>query len=316
MRLALNSFLAGCRTTIRAPALVIGVFAASTLFVLPFAVALSARLSRAIVDTPLADPSSVRIAGEAWHTAIAQATGIGATFAPWTMGFAAPLENLSSVADRVPPSPALAALAASYLLFWVFLWGGALARLSRADARGVPAFIRAGVALFVPLLVVATGALVVQALLFLVVHPWLFGTAADWISFAAETERSAAAGRIALYAVFGLMLATLAAVVDLTRVHVATTVNPSIGAAVARTMRLLRSRPAAVISLWVLNASVLAFVLALYAAFDWRARGVPRVWTAIAIGQLYIAGRVAARILAAASQVHFVRQHAATDVQT
>jgi hypothetical protein len=210
------------------------------------------------------------------------------------------------VADRVAPPRAIAAVIVAYVLLWVFLWGGTLARLSRADARGLRAFVRTGLGSFVPLLIVTLAALVVQTALFLVVHPLLFDTAADWVDFAAGTERAAFVGRLGLYAIFGSLLALTSVIVDFTRVHVVTSAKGSISAALVRTARLLRARPTAIVSLWLLAALVFGALLALYAAFDLRARGVPRVWSALVVGQLYIGGRIVARVLAAASQVHLV----------
>ena len=75
-----------------------------------------------------------------WNEFLAQASGLGQTFVPAILGFAAVLDNLSRLADHKPLPPVTAAVVGAQLLLAVFLAGGLLDRLARdrvVGARGV-----------------------------------------------------------------------------------------------------------------------------------------------------------------------------------
>ena len=114
-----------------APALLAGVYLATLLLAAPLALALHGTIESHLGASVAADRVAEGVHWSWWEEFQAQAEGIERTFAPSIIGFAAPLANLSALADGNGPPAGLLALVALYLAVWSFLIGGILDRLAR-----------------------------------------------------------------------------------------------------------------------------------------------------------------------------------------
>lgn len=312
MKIALAAFLAGLRAVARAPGLLLGIFALTIAVAAPFGIAVFRALDDAIGSTEMADFTAIRLPVDWWDSFIAHASGPAATFTPAILGFAAPLDNLSAVLDATPRPLAAIVPAVIYGALWPLVWGAVLARFARDDHRGIRAFFRSGFATLGPMFRLAIGALAAYAVLFLVLHPLLFGPLYDWLTLAVDTEPAALAIRLLLYAFFGATLAGLSLVVDFTRIFIVLDRRRCSREALKSARAFLRRRGGAALIVYALSGGLFLVVLLGYAVFDLRARGVPRVWTAIVIGQLFIVARLAVRLVTAAAEVRLVQHDRST----
>ena len=73
-----------------------------------------------------------------WNEFLAQATGLGQTFVPAIIGFAAVLKNLSGIVDAVHVPRTLAMVIAVHLGVSLFLLGGVLDRLAATEPSALP----------------------------------------------------------------------------------------------------------------------------------------------------------------------------------
>ena len=260
-------------TVVRAPWLVIAVYAATL-----------ARRPAVRVDPGIAAERGARRAAGVWRRAgqidaewwqefRRHAQGLEATFTPNVIGFAAPLDNLSALLDGDTRPLILLLPVAIYAAVWMLLWGGVLERFVRGQPIGLRGFIRAGARYFVPFLIIGIAAVIVYAMLYATVHRVLFGPVFEWLASTVSTERAAFAWRVALYAVFGLLLLAVTAIADFARVDLVSGRGTKVpryisesGTEVPRStdlaieaaraaIRLIRSRPAAVFGLYSSTAS-------------------------------------------------------------
>ena len=140
-------------------------------------------------------------------------------------------------------------------------------------------------------------------LIYLSVHAVLLGTLYDAIAASVSTERDAFLARVALYAVFAAVLALLNAVFSFARIAIVAHGERNIVRALTRAWLFVRACLTSVTSLYVIFATV--FVLAMIAYGALELAGGSRVggWRAVAIGQAFIAFRLALRLGLGASQV-------------
>ncbi len=304
---ALRSLLDGAWMVLRAPALLAGVALLTLMTALPFGLVLGSRLQTALAHQPPIWRDAGEIDPEWWREFRHHARGIEATFTPTVIGFAAPLDNLSALLDRTPRPWVMVAPAVLYGLVWVFLWGGVLERFARG--RGLPprAFWAAGRRHAPRIAVISLAAGAASLALFLTVHPVLFGPVYDALAAGASHERSAFLWRLALYCVFGGLLAAVSLVADYSRIGVVT------GAGTAREAfgiggRFTRRHAAPVALLYVLTGMLFVALLVLYGATE--AWGGARVggWRAVLIGQGFILGRLAIRLTGAAAEVRLYQR--------
>jgi len=308
MPTAIAAFLSGCWVVLRAPGVVFGLFAVTVACAAPLAALLASRLQHLIGSTALADPNASLLPIDAWDTIRGHADGILATFTPAILGFAVPLENISTVADAIPPPFVVTVAGGVYGALWFLFWGGVLERLAAGKRRGIGAFSRACVAWCGPMTRLGLIVLAAYGLLFAVLHPLIFGPLYEVLAVQAETEKAAFAMRIALYATFGALLLIVSVVADLTRVHIVLTAQRRVREALRVSGRFVAAHAASVASLSLLNGMAFLIALGAYGAFDIRTRGSACAWTAIVVGQLYILARLTVRLLTAASQVELVRR--------
>ena len=132
----------GIRRVVRAPTLVAGVYLATLLLAVPLALALHGAIESHLGASVAAERAAGGVHWPWWEEFRAQAQGFERTFAPSIIGFAAPLANLSAMADGDGPPAGLTALVVLYLGVWSFLIGGILDRLARCSGSARPSSSR------------------------------------------------------------------------------------------------------------------------------------------------------------------------------
>ncbi len=293
------AFVDGLRRVKRAPWLVIGLWLSTLVLALPLSLALHGLIGEHLGSSMAAQAAAEGMNFDWWNEFLAQTSGVGRTFVPAILGFAAILANLSGVADASgPPSPVVWVVAAQLLLS-TFLTGGVLDRLARDRAIGAGAFFSAcGVQFFrfVRLGVVA-GA--VYAFLFINVHGWLFDALYPRLLEDLTVERTAFVYRLGLYVVFGALVLFANLVFDYAKVRAVVEDRHSMIGALGAGFRFVRRNPGATIGLYAVNAAAFVAVLLLYYL---AAPGAAANTLAFAVGQLFIVLRVIVRLQFAASQ--------------
>src|SRR5580765_7949501 len=86
----------GVRRAAKAPAIVIGVWLATALISLPLTLSIRAELMTHLGSSLAAESAAQGVNYEWMQEFVDQATGLGATFRPTIIGFAAVLDNLSA----------------------------------------------------------------------------------------------------------------------------------------------------------------------------------------------------------------------------
>ena len=294
-----TAFLDGLMRVKRAPWLVIGLWLSTLLLALPLSLALHAMLGEHLGSSMAAQAVAEGLSFDWWNEFLAQTTGVGKTFVPAILGFAAILQNLSGVADASgPPSPVVWVVVAQLLLS-TFLLGGLLDRLARDRAIGAGAFFAAcGVYVF-RFLRLSVVSIAVYAFLFITVHGWLFDRLYPRLITELAVERTAFFYRLGLYAVFGALVLFTNLVFDYAKVRAVVEDRRSMIGALSAGFRFVRRNPGATVGLYAVNS--LAFVAVLF-AYYLVAPGAAADARAFAIGQVFIVFRVTVRLQFAASQ--------------
>ena len=296
---ALRSFLDGLWQVVRAPGLILVVAFVTLVTMLPFALVLGERLRDALGHQPPINLDAEEIDAEWWMEYRARAQGLEATFTPAIIGFAAPLSNLSAVADGSPRPLALVLPVALYAVVWAFLAGGLLHRVDQRHRIGSRAFVRSGLRHLPQFVAITLAAALVAALLYLTVHAVLLGPVYEWGAARAGSERNAFFLRVAFYLVFGALLATVSIVADYARVNCVRAERVSLADACRGAMTFVRAHQAAVIGVYVLTGALFVLLLILYGLADRRFGG----WRGVVVGQAYIVARLAIRLTSLASEM-------------
>ena len=293
-----SAFVDGLRRVRRAPGLVIGLWLSTILLALPLAIALRGLID-AHLGASLAATSAVRgVNFDWWNEFLAQTTGVGQSFVPAILGFAAVLDNLSGVADARGLPLVVASVVATQLGVSMFLIGGVLDRLARDRALGAGGFFAACGVYFVRFLRLGAIAAAVYWFLFVTLHTWLFDGLYPRLIADVTVERTAFVYRMALYVVFAVPVLLANLVFDYAKVRAVVEDRRSMIGALSAGARFVVRNPAT-IGLYALNTMAFLLVLVLYFVV------VPdggSTLTAFAVGQVYIVLRVVVRLQFAASQ--------------
>lgn len=300
---AFQALARGIRAALHAPVVLLALVAATVAAAVPFGLMVGQRVQSALAHQPPIDLAAQEIDAEWWTEYRVHAQGLESTFTPTIIGFAAPLDNLSALLDRSPRPMILAFPVLLYTAVWAFLWGGVIDRFveQRGSLRRLAA---AGARHFVRMLAITIAALAIVILLYATVHALLFGAIYNGIASSLASDRNAFFLRVALYLVFGALLAGVSLLADYTRIHVVLSPAQPVRAAFAAAREFMRTRRAAVISLYLLNGLLFASLLIAYGLADRRFGG----WRAVVLGQAFIVGRLALRMVVAASEVSLVRE--------
>src|SRR5687767_7405088 len=293
----------GWRRALRAPWIIIGVWLMTVLLALPLALTLRGMLAEHLGASMAAETAAAGVNFDWWNEFLAQAAGIGQTFVPAILGFAAVVNNLSSIADASELPTVIASVVTAHIVVSVFLMGGVLDRLSRDRATGSYGFFSACGVFFFRFLRLGILAAAVYWVLFNWLHPLLFDTVFTELTHDLTVERTAFFYRVVLYLVFAVLLVTVNVLFDYAKIRMVVEDRRSAIGALNAAVRFIARQPGAAFGLYLLNTLVFASILALYALAAPGASGGIVAVVALFIGQLYIVLRVIVRLTFAASQI-------------
>lgn len=293
----------GIRRVNRAPGILVAVWALTLLVSLPLAAAMRSTLAGHLGASLAADSAADGVNSDWMQEFADQASGIGVTFKPTIIGFGAVLDNLSAFIDDAARPVAIIATASLYMFVWLFLAGGIIDRYARDRATGAHGFFAASGVFFFRFLRLAIVQWIVYMFLFANVHPWLFDTLYPRLTHEMTVERTAFLVRLALYAVFGVLLAASMLVFDYAKVRAVVEDRRSMLGALGAALGFIRRNAGAAASLFTANFALFAAVIALYALVAPGAGGAgASIWIGFAIAQLYILGRLWVKLVFWASE--------------
>ena len=282
-----------------APALVIGVWLSTLLLAIPLAIVLQQMIGAHLGASIAAQAAADGVNYDWWNEFLAQTSGVGATFVPAIIGFAAVMKNIATVADKTPIPTVISAVVITYMLVSLFLAGGILDRLARDRAVGAGAFFSACGVYFVRFIRLGMVMAIVYGTLFGPYHSWLFEALYPALIADLTVERTAFFIRLALYAAYAIPLFALNMLFDYAKIRAVVEDRRSMIGALAASARFIRRNALAVTGVYAINALLFLLVIGLYYLI---APGANADTLAFAIGQLYIVLRVIVRLMFAATQ--------------
>ena len=293
------SWTDGARRVLGSPAIIAGVFVATLLTAVPLALTL-----RGLIETHLGASLEAAAAADAvnydwWQEFTSQASGLGTTFTPTVIGFAATLDSISSVLDAQAEIVPVAAALATYLLVWIFLSGGIIDRYARQRPTRAHGFFAASGVFFWRFVRLAVVAGAVYWFLFTSLHGWLFTDLYARLIGGLAVEREAFAWRVALYLVFGLVVITANVIFDYAKIRLVVEDRRSAIGALLASLAFIGRHPGRVAALYGLNAVVFLGVVAVWAIV---APGAGVVWLGFLGSQIYVLARLGLKLQFIASQ--------------
>src|SRR5688572_5228935 len=299
----MRSFSEGWKRVRSAPALLLGVYAMTLVLALPLAITMRGLLRTHLGASLAADGAATGVNYDWWQEFSSQATGMGTTFTPTIIGFAATLDNVSSLLDGQRESAPVAAALALYLVAWTFLAGGIIDRYARQRPVRTAGFFAASGMHFFGLLRLAVMASVVYGWLFAYVHRWLF---LEWLVDHTRTmsvERDVFLWRVALYTVFGFLLVVVNVIFDYAKIRLVVEDRRSALGALSAAIRFVWRRLGRVAGLYALNAVTFLILMAIWALIAPGARGGGvTLWLGFFVAQLYLLARLALKLQFIASE--------------
>jgi hypothetical protein len=293
----------GVRRVGRAPALVAGVWALTLLVSVPLAVVLRGMLAQHLGNSLAADSAASGVNYDWMQEFAEQASGVGATFRPTVIGFAAVLDNLSAFVDNVPRPLVVVSAASIYILGWLFVAGGIIDRLARDRPIRAHGFFSACGVFFFRFLRLAAAQWLVYAFLFGFMHVWLFDRLYPRMIHDIPVERTAFLARAALYVVFGVLVAAGSVIFDYAKVRAVVEDRRSMLGAINAAIGFIWRNAAGAVTLFVFDVLLFAMVVAAYGAIAPGAGGAgATMWVGLAIGQLYVVARLAVKLAFWASE--------------
>jgi hypothetical protein len=293
----------GIRRVNSAPALLAGVFAVTLLVSVPMAIVMRGMLAQHLGDSLAADTAASGVNYDWMQEFADQASGIGVTFKPTIIGFGAVLDNLSAFIDDTERPLVVVGVASVYIVLWIFLAGGIIDRYARDRATRTVGFFASCGTFFFRFLRLAAIQWIVYALLFGVVHPWLFDRLYPRMTHEVSVERTAFFARLVLYLVFGVLVAACSMIFDYAKVRAVVEDRRSMVSAVSQAIGFIQRNYAAAVLLFLMNFAAFAAVVAVYAmvAPNSAGAGLP-MWTAFVVGQAYVAARLWVKLVFWASE--------------
>jgi hypothetical protein len=300
---AVGAWLDGWGRVLGAPAIVAGVFLLTLASALPLALVLRQSLQAHLGRSEMAIAAAEHVDYDWWQEFSAQATGVGATFTPAIIGFAATLDNVGSVLDGQAEPLAISLVLACYLAGWAFVTGGILDRYARQRRTRTHGFFAASGVYFVRFLRLAVLAGAFYWWLFDAVHPWLFDEVYPRLTRDFAVEREVFLVRLAMYAVFGLLLLFGNLVFDYAKIRAVAEDRRSMLGAIAAALRFITAHPGRAIGLYAANSAIFVVLLALWAAAAPGAGGDgASIWLGLLAGQTYVTARLLLKLHGLASQ--------------
>jgi hypothetical protein len=298
-----NAFVDGVRRVNRAPAILFGLLLVTFLLALPLGLTLRGMIETHLGSSLAADAAADGVNYDWWQEFRGQASGLGTTFEPAIIGFAAVLRNLSDFADNRPRTMPILGAIVAYLVVWAFLIGGVIDRYARQRPTRSAGFFAASGIFFFRFLRLAIIAALAYYVLFVWIHVGLEGLY-RLLTRDMAVERNAFVVRLALYAAFGLGLVCLTLLFDYAKVRAVVEDRRSMIGAVLASGRFIARRPVRVLGLYFLNVALFAIVVLIYALVAPGAGSAgATMWIAFALGQLYVLGRLWTKLAFYASEV-------------
>jgi hypothetical protein len=277
----------------RAPAILAGVWAVTLLVSVPLAVAMRGMLADHLGQSMAADSAASGVNYDWMQEFSDQAAGIGVTFKPTIIGFAAVLDNLSAFMDRTSRPAAIVGATAVYILLWIFLAGGIIDRYARDRATRAHGFFSACGVFFFRFLRLAAAQAVAYGFLFGAVHPLLFGRLYPRLIHEVSVERTAFFVRLMLYVIFGLLVAASAMIFDYAKVRAVVEDRRSMLGAINAAAGFIGRNYSAAVGLFAADFVLFALVVVAYALVAPGASGAGlRAMIAFALGQVYVLARL------------------------
>lgn len=286
-----------------APAVIVGIYLVTLLAALPLALSLREELEEHLGSSLAADEAADGVNYDWWQEFAAQTSGIGATFTPTIIGFAATLDSLSGLLDRRTLSNPIAWALALYVAAWMFFTGGILDRYARDRRVGAHGFFAACGVFFFRLLRLAIAAGVAYWFLFAYVHEWLF---AKWYVNATRdipVERTVFFWRVLMYAILIALIAAVTLVFDYAKIRVVVEDRRSMMGASIAALRFIVRNPSRVIGLYMINAVLFLAVVGVWGLINQGAGGSGAwMWAGVAVSQCYILARLVVKLQVLASE--------------
>ena len=303
-----SAFIDGLNRVTRAPFLIIGVWLATLLLAMPLAIALHEQIETHLGASIAAQTAARDVNYDWWNEFLAQTSGVGASFVPAILGFAAVLKNLSTIADTTAQPAVIETAIVMHALLSLFLVGGVIDRLARDRPVGAGGFFATCGVFFVRFIRLGLMASAIYWILFSRFHPWLFDAVYPVLIAEVTVERTAFFIRLALYGVFAAPVVAVNVLFDYAKIRAVVEDRRSMIGAVGASWRFIRRHPSAVAALYTVNTLGFVMVIGLYYLI---APGGNANLLAFAIGQLYIVLRVIVRLLFTASQTAFFQSQLA-----
>lgn len=293
----------GIRRVNRAPAVLFGVFFATLLLALPLGLTLRGMIREDLGASLMADSAAASINYDWWQEFRERARGIGATFSPEIIGFAAVLSNLSAFFDNQRRAVVIAGAGTAYVLLWMFLAGGILDRYARGAPTRTHGFFAACGVFFFRFLRLGILAWIAYYVLFRWVHGWLFDDLFTWATKNFTVERTAFVFRLVLYLVFGLLLVAVNVVFDYAKVRAVVEDRRSMIGALMAGARFVSRNLGRTTVLYLLDGVLFVLVVAIYGfVAPGAGAGGIWMWLTFLLGQLYLLARLWVKLLFYASE--------------
>jgi hypothetical protein len=288
----------------RAPAVLAGIAILTFLMALPLGLVLRDQITASLGTSLAAETAASGVNADWWQTFMSKATGVGDTFSPNIIGFGAVLSNLSTFFEAKEEAFVIRAVALAYLILWAFLVGGILDRYARNRPIRTAAFFSACGVYFFRFLRLGVIAAAGYAVLFGVFHDTLVRRFYGWATYDWTVERSAFLLRVALYAVFGLVVGAFNLWLDYAKVRTVVEDRRSMLGALLAAFRFVRRNPVGAFGLYALDTVLFVLVVAAYAFVAPGAGSTGwSMWAGLAISQAYLLLRLWVKLVFYASEV-------------
>jgi hypothetical protein len=293
----------GWKRVLAAPAVVAGVFCLTVALALPLAWTLRGLLQAHLGSSLMAADAADAVDYDWWQEFSAQSSGIGTTFTPSLIGFAATLDNISTLLDgQSEIAPVVSALTL-YLTGWTFVSGGILDRYARQRRTRTYGFFAACGVYFFRFIRLAVIAGAFYWWLFDFVHPWVFDEWYPRLTRDISVERDAFAIRALMYLAFGGVLLFGNLLFDYAKVRAVVEDRRSVLGALNAALRFVANHPGRAFGLYAFNSVTFIGALAVWAAIAPRAGGAgASLWIGFLVAQAYLLARLLLKLQFMASQ--------------
>jgi hypothetical protein len=197
---------------------------------------------------------------------------------------------------------------AAGVLAWALLWGIVLHRFDRRGGLSISEAASAALTHFPRFVVISAAAAAAQLLLYLTIHPLLFGAVYRIVASDVTPESGAFAYRLLFYAIFGIPVVAISLTAEYARVAQVVTQESGIAASIGTALRFIRRHWRTAAALYLFNAATFAIVMTGYGVID--SMGGTRVagWRGVLIGQAFIVARLAMRLVSGASSLELFKK--------